>query len=317
MEHISGTDFLVFYGISLFAVLGATFILKKLWDNSLTYGIKSVIGFDPYQVAYLRGGAKEVIGVGLVGLINKEGLEKQDEKLAANFSVRTDGIEAILQGNLHQPRSARQIYQDNHILDRAERLCQSYEYELLREKLIFSDHTRKVFKTLRYFYFASFLGVGSFRVFMGFMNEKPVLYLVGLMVLAAISIWFVTKIPRLTQRGECYLQDLNVGYKQKLRDFSEKEKNKKDNPESQTSDQAYHQDSIALAGLFGAAMIVEHNPEYAFIAQEQKRQMDLGNGSGYGGGGDGSSGSSSGDGGGGSSCGGGGCGGCGGGCGGG
>ena len=306
MTHISGTDFLILYGLSLFAVLGVTFLLKKLWDNSLTYGIKSVIGFDPYQVAYLRGGAKEVIGVGLVGLINKEGLEKQDEKLVANYSVKTDGIEAILQGNIPKPRSVREIYRDSHILDRAERLCQSHEYELLREKLIFSEHTRNVFKTLRYLYFAFFLGVGSFRVIMGLINGKPIWYLVGLMLLATVSIWFVTKIPRLTRRGERYLQDLNTGYKQKLCDFQNAD---------ETSDQEHRQDTVVLAGLFGAAFIADQNPEYALMAQEHKQQIDSINGSGYSGGD--SSGSSSGDGGGSSaSCGGGGCGGGCGGCGG-
>lgn len=309
MTHIIGFDFLILYGTSLLAVLGLTFLLKRFWDNSLTYGIKSVTDFDPCQVAYLRGGAKEVIGVGLVGLLNKEGIEKQDEKLVANYAVKTDGIEAILQGNLSNPRSTQQIYRDRHILDRAERLCQTYEYELMREKLIFSENTRKIFKTLRYFYYAFFLGIGGFRLFMGLTNGKPVLYLVGLMIFAVISIWFVTKIPRLTRRGERYLEDLASSYKQKLRDFSEQEKSKKQNQETdENPSYAHREDTVALAGLFGVVALADHSSEYSLIAAEQKRQVDLSS-SGYGGG---DSGSSGGDGGG-SSCGGGGCGGCGGG----
>ncbi len=281
--NIGGFDFLILYGAGLFSALAGTFFLKKFWDNSLTYGIKSVIDFDPLQVAYLRGGVKEVIKVGLVGLYNKEKTDQTSENISS-----VTGIEAVLQRRLkNKARPSSKIYEDTILLEEAKQLCQSYEYELVREKLIFSETTQNVFKTLKYLYYAVFLGFGAFRVTAGILNDKPVLYLVGLMLVAIVLIAPATRLSTLTRRGKRYLEDLTLTYKQKLHDFAEKEKNKKNNSDTEDSSlntnythnyQNDHYDNsvetMALAGLFGASVLADSNPDYGFVEDEPRRNQD-------------------------------------------
>lgn len=322
MAYMNGFDFLVLYGAGLLSALVGTFFAKKFVDNSLSYGIKSVIDFDPILVAYMRGGVKEVIKVGLIGL----------HKDAEN--PKKTGIEAVLQKKLHnKTRPSSRIYEDAAVLHEATQLCKNYEYELVREKLVFSEATQNVFKTLKYFYYALFLGVGTFRVITGLMNEKPVLYLVGLMTVALIFIAPATRLQKLTRRGKRYLEDLTLTYKQKLQDFSKKEKDNKnytnetDNIDHtysgsnhQPSHHDYRDDAIVLAGLFGASTLADSNPDYGFVEDEPKRNYDSTSNSPSDSGStwnSADSGSSSSDNGGSSDGGGSGCGGCGGGCGGG
>jgi len=96
---LSGPDFLIFYGLLGILVLGGLFVAGWLSESGT---VPRLDYSDPYLLAYLRGGEREVIRVAAVSLADRGLLKVHDERLsianeAASNLVRRPIERAILQ----------------------------------------------------------------------------------------------------------------------------------------------------------------------------------------------------------------------------
>src|SRR5262245_21324428 len=89
---LSGPDFLIFYGLLGTLVLGALFVSGRLSESG---AVPRLDYSDPYLLAYLRGGEREVIRIAAISLADRGLLKIEGERLsiagksAANLAGRS------------------------------------------------------------------------------------------------------------------------------------------------------------------------------------------------------------------------------------
>lgn len=285
--ELTGPSFLLYYFCTSVAVILALWLSRRSAESGPAPKLNLS---DPYLIAYLRGGANEVMRIAVVSLVERKLLIPMETKLRrhdrATFDSTRIPIEYEILKKFGSPAEASSIFKD----DRLKEVCQPYKTALEQAGLL-PDQKIKQDRWMRYAIAAFVLGGLSFmKVSIGLSRNRPVLFLVCLSIAAVIAASFVA-FPRLTARGKEMLADVQTIYS-----------GLKDHPRGFTGGGATA-NAMMLAAVFGVAALAP--TEYAYARTLFPQASSGGCGSSCG-----SSCSSGGDGGGGG-CGGGGCGGCG------
>lgn len=249
---------------------------------------------DPYEIAYLRGGEKEVAATALFNLLQRERLvydESGTVRVNAETShVPVTSLEHIIVEQFAIPRKANQILFSNDIFQKLSAHCTAYEQSLIRKGMLStSRYNQSGWLQVLLFLFlleAPLLYKLMVAVLKGRTN---IIFLILLLFMASITLVLVCRPARLTSLGKRYLESFkNALQAKKKQVFSES---------------SAQSEAALMVALFGAGVLA--GTSYGFFKNLFPRSSGNSSCSSCG-----SSCSSSGSGG---SCGGGGCGGCGGG----
>lgn len=295
---LHGPAFLLAYGVLfLIAIIGA----NAVYINALKVsgGAEAVPRLDPYEVAFLSGGAGRVFLTALTALSLREliTIDETQRTISINpAATRTQGllpIEADLLDECKRQTALKDLYK--HVETKLGHL----QEKLIACRLIASEHDRNEGYGMAFLVMLSLpVFVGVPQLINGIIHGKPVVFLVFMIfctLLATFIICALISKSRLTNLGRDVLSTMQ-------RDNSALQLNCVSCPSTLSPT------DLALGfGLFGAAAAATASP---FLMA--RRGLQPATGGSCGGGGCGGSGC----GGGGGGCGGGGCGGCGGGCGG-
>ena len=206
---LAGPQFLLFYMIFAGVVIAGTVFWRKRAELIESPRIDLS---DPYLIAYLRGGEKEVLRVATIALIDRGLLVSKGHQIkrADNASPNSvhKPIEKALLNKYARSGEASWIFED----DGLSKVCESYD-KTLRQTRLLPDEWIKQRRLIR-LAVASFLlaVVGFAKVLIALeAGRTNVGFLIALMAIAIlIAAWL--SFPRLTESGKAMLEDVKTLY---------------------------------------------------------------------------------------------------------
>lgn len=300
--ELPGPQFLLFYVIFAGLVIAGMVFWRKRAELSQSPRIDLS---DPYLIAYLRGGEREVLQVATIALIDRGLLIRSGTQLKRAENASPDSvhrpIEKALLKKYARSGEVSWMFED----DGLSKACESYRKTLRQARLLPDEWVNQ--KRLMRLVVACFLlsGAGLTKVLIALEAGRTNVGFLIVLIIIAIIVAVRLSFPRLTESGKAMIEDAQSLYS-----------GMRDRAGSLNAGGA-GVEPLMLAAVFGVGAMA--GPAFAYAddlfpggrKREPQESLDGGGGS-CSSGGDGSSGSS-----GGSSCGsscggGGGCGGCGG-----
>lgn len=203
-----GPEFLLFYIFFSVLVIGGMVWLRNRNEEGPVPRLELA---DPYLIAYLRGGANEVSRVAIVSLVDRKLLQADGSQLATRKKVSADSvrhpIEKALIENFSSAGEASSIFTSYS----CEKACEPYRESLENAGLLPNRAIRTSRQLLLIITIALLVGVALIKISIGVSRERPVTFLVILMVIAVV-VTFIIWSPRLTARGKAALEDIQSLY---------------------------------------------------------------------------------------------------------
>lgn len=294
--ELPGPQFLVFFLLFGAFILGLLVWVRRMGEPDPSVSVQLT---DPYEIAFLRGGANEVLRLAATGLIDRGILQVDETKLSiadeGRGRVLRNPIERAVLDHFRSEKELRSLFSDGALKEPAA----LYPAHLSELGLINGTGERLQQWLMCLTAIAVLWLTAIVKIRMGIARHHPFSYLVMLSIAFTVGC-FVVGFRRRTQRGERFLADMRTLF-EPLRQRSGSFIPRSNNDEV-----------LLMAAVFGVTSLPNSTYPYAhkLFAKSAGSGGDAGCGAGT------SCGSS--DGGGGSSCGssggcggGGGCGGCG------
>src|SRR5262249_11964835 len=206
--ELRGPEFLLFYFCFSLVVIVAIVYLRRRAESGDAPRID--LG-DPYLIAYLRGGENEALRVAVISLVDR-GLLEMDDQLIRRADHVTDEmashpIEYEVLKKFGAPDEAASVFKDASLKS----AFQPY-HEKLENARLMPDATVRRDRKMRLLLALMALGVvGVIKIQIGLSREKPVGFLIVMMIVAMI-IAALSSFPRLTARGKATLADVTNLY---------------------------------------------------------------------------------------------------------
>lgn len=208
---LPGPQFLAFYAMFAVAVIAAMYFARRGYE---TFPAPSVQLSDPFLLACLRGGPKEVISVAVLGLIDRGLLETNGSTIRRSLEA-TQGdirrrIEKVLLSHFQHPAGLAAALQSKSLLSVA---SQEYEEPLQRQRLVPDAHVLKTRFLLLLAALAALLGAGGIKLAVALAaGRSNVGFLILMMAVAAITAFKLRGSYR-TATGDAYLAGVRSMFK--------------------------------------------------------------------------------------------------------
>ncbi len=318
LANMYGPYFLVFYILFIISTVIGYRLLKSRLDKTAHFAIPPIpYNPDPFEIAFLRGGANELARTVVFSLAQKNLLKfagndktSQISPTGIQFDLRTlSPIERTALGWFGTTRDTKEMFHlKNGLSQSLKPYYETFQTRLEMQNSFPDEEMKKRNKRLMLQAFLIFGGLGAYKFIAalssGFSNIIGIVFItiIGMLVLGLAA-----KMPRLTKLGKTYLERLQMAFDK----INLSNHNKTSVQTSIPSATFAVVDPFLLSvGVFGGmALTGTIYDDYNRTFEKAQSQASVSSGV-YGSG----CGSSSCTSGGGSSCGGGGCGGCGGGC---
>lgn len=317
-----GPYFLIFFGFLIFFAVIILALVKSQFDRTDKLGIPAIPpNIDPYEIAYLRGGANEIARSVIFSLLQK-GFIEIDNVAVPPVIRKTQNppnpnslsqIERTAFGWLGASREPKEVFGSYGLVEQLKTYEMTYQGRLEQQQMLTSDEDRTAFSPVKWSVYLLIFAFGGYKVLAAIANGNfNIAFLIIFTVVGLLIARAVSKMPRITKLGKIYLDRLQTAF-DNLKLTSQRAYIASSEPRVAPQTTFAGVDPLLLSvGVFGSAILagtVFGGYNDAF----QKSQNNAASSGGCGGAcGSSSCSSGSGDGGG-SSCGGG-CGGCGGGC---
>lgn len=205
---LRGPDFLLFY----FSLSLATVFACWVWRSIAESGEVPKLNLaDPYLIAHLRGGANETIRIATISLVERNLLRVQDKTIERSpkpvEEPALQKIEAALLQVLRTPTEPSKLFSNSFL----KTSCDSYQTTLQQAGLLPSAEQQSSRGLIFALALLWLLGIGLYKLQIGLSNNRPVIFLIVMMVAAVIALIFAL-FPRLTPRGKAMLADVRSLY---------------------------------------------------------------------------------------------------------
>jgi uncharacterized protein (TIGR04222 family) len=205
---LRGPEFLLFYFcFSLFVIFSIAVLRRRAESGPAT---KIDLG-NPYLIAYLRGGANEALRVAVVTLVDRGMLVMNDQIIRRADHITSgmakNAIEYEVLKKFAVPGEAASVFKD----DSLKSVFEPYRHELELAGLM-PDSAVRLARLKRLLLALTALGiVGVIKIWIGLSLERPVGFLVMMMIVAMVFT-AISSFPRLTTRGKATLTDITNLY---------------------------------------------------------------------------------------------------------
>jgi uncharacterized protein (TIGR04222 family) len=223
IADMPGPVFLGFYALTIVATLYLCWILKHLADYSRFLPLPSVPEQpDPYELAYLRNGEKEVARLAVFSLI-QQGLLKIGPKSEQRVQQASTGISSASQlcpmercvfDWFAQPRRKLEVA-SNELPSLVKPFCAGYQRHLEEERLLTSSGMKSATHFILLLGVLIVVGLGGYKGYITLMKGyQNVRYFVLMSITAILMLIPVCKVPhpRLSARGRKYLDQLQIAF---------------------------------------------------------------------------------------------------------
>ncbi len=310
LTNMYGPYFLALYaGVIVFLIIGLL-IAKRVVDRSDRLPAPAVpAAVDPFEVAYLRGGANELARAAVFSLRQKglvefarDGNKTLVLRTADAASPKLDPVETATLNWIGARRDTNEFFRAGGLAYEIGSIAEQYRVSLERRQFLHGSLEEAAFKPYKIGAVLTILGLGSYKLVAAITHGH---YNVGFLIVLAIAGLILAlifgRLPRVTKLGNIYIERLRLA-------FGTLGKTAGAMPQGLQSGSSSIDPMLLSVGLFGTGILAgtvysDYNDAFRKAQGSDSCGSSCGSCS--------SSGCSSGDGG--SSCGGGGCGGCGGG----
>jgi uncharacterized protein (TIGR04222 family) len=174
---------------------------------------------DPYEIAYLRGGANELSRLLIFSLMERGYLSLVDPKKHqiqwARERLDSAGlspIELTMLRLFSEPRETREVFHG--ISDRMEPHCATYRERLEADDLLdWRDERQGRVRGVRLAGAAVIVCLGTYKLLAASAtSHNNVGFLIIMMAMSLVVLMQVTKSPRLSSRGQDYVERLRLAY---------------------------------------------------------------------------------------------------------
>jgi uncharacterized protein (TIGR04222 family) len=220
LANMRGTDFLILYGTFAAAIiLGAYFFIQRQDPTGARPPPATPRDVDPYELAYLRGGANEVIRTAIYALRQK-GLIEIVEKArigATGFSPQelTPIERRVFAGIAPSPKIAA-LFADLDLQRTLERLCGTYKQRLSAQQLLVQPQARRAAHLALAVAGALLAALAAYKTSAAVMHGRSNL---GFLIMEAtgsffLLFWIVQKsiAGNASKRGKAFLAQIQLAY---------------------------------------------------------------------------------------------------------
>lgn len=266
IADMQGPDFLLFYTFYALILIAIAYIVQAVLRAGVKSTKHSKNSFDEYDIALLRNGIGDVIGVAIFNLTRKKFLiKKEDGKLYRNpnhSSIdKLNKTEQLVLGEFAYDTGKKidEILGSRNFLANIKNATEDKKEKLENIGFLFRANINKIVTSLKNVILVALIAVGAYKIIVALeRGHFNIIFLVLLTVIASILVFVLIKKQRLTNYGKAYLSELQVIYADK----------KSINP---TREQEYYADENAglYIGLFGLSTLSGVS-EYDYLASEYK-----------------------------------------------
>jgi uncharacterized protein (TIGR04222 family) len=216
INSLTGPEFLRFFTIYSLAVMAIGWLVHYQIRRS----VKLVPGQnvlerelkDPYAIAYLRGGLKEVIMCAVIALDQRKHLRIGEETIRVRQRPATRDILHPVEKEVFEAASKRiqpyELLSDLEATLRLKEFEQTTQQHLQRLGLWLPEDSQHRLKSLLLLTQGAILIPGIYRLIRGLLLGRPVLFLVGLMVIFPLLTLGLIKPTQRTLAGDHFLAGL-------------------------------------------------------------------------------------------------------------
>ncbi|MDP8922175.1 MAG: TIGR04222 domain-containing membrane protein [Chloroflexota bacterium] len=221
IAHLRGPDFLVLYAVVIAITLVACRRVLRPRDTTVDLAPAAIPGRpDPVEIAYLRGGANEVVRLLVVCLLDRGHLMVVDgdpKRVARTPSSNEDNALTPTDGRLlasfTAPRTVREVFGEGSLLGQVEADCAQHRERLQVEQLLTSPSATRAAWRATLLGAAVIVGLGGYKLLAATQATRPnVLFLVMVGAFALMLLWKTCRPHRLTARGREYVRRLGEAY---------------------------------------------------------------------------------------------------------
>lgn len=297
---IPGKYFLLFFIFYVFLVIITARIYKYIRDiSSGNKRLPKASELNYLEMAYLKKGRKGALSTAIFNLWNRKviNISKKNKTVTVNKKSTKKGnlnlLEDLIYSYAQRNTPHTKFYIDPYVTEKIDEALKPNISNLQRLNLIYNKSRNKENKIILFISFILVYALSTIKLYFGIVRDKPVLFLILLMIAVGFALYYFLKPKPITPLGKDFLNLANIQFehfKQARHDSTIMEDN-----------------SIIYAiALFGVSpFLMDSTLQETFRNTQMYDSASSGSSAGGGDGGGGCSGCSSG-------CGGGGCGGCGG-----
>ena len=262
IADMRGPDFLALYFVVTAVTIVLARIASRLGDHADPTPPPIPRNPDPYEIAYLRGGAREVTHVAIVELIQRGFLEVWNPSGIpdSSSSIRAaekhpdtrhlNPLERIAFDFFARPRSGKEIFTIGGLPHELERHCADRRDTLLEQGLLLTPAGLTRASLAWTAGAAVIVGLGGYKLSVALSKGKHNvggLLVIGVIGLIALSVAVIR--PRITRRGRNYLEQLRRAFDKLCK------AQLKAAPTTAAAQPAYDPSLALVTGIFGAIML--------------------------------------------------------------
>lgn len=236
IAEMVGRDFLLLYGCVILATLVSCWWTLRQYDGTGTLPDLAVPEhLDPDELAYLRGGAKEVARLNLVDLLAHGYLSLSEEGSGSSkkqmLSQKADHPGSELLSSVAQetfrsfsvPTTVHDFFQNAGVQDRVETHCQPWRQRCVDLELLAPRIRTWAGWVCGVVGVGVVVGLGGYKLWISLAKGRTnVAFLVILGLVGIFLMWHVCQSPWLSRRGRRYLTQLQAAF-QSLKDDREED----------------------------------------------------------------------------------------------
>jgi uncharacterized protein (TIGR04222 family) len=220
---MDGTAFLVLFIVFIVLTLAVLAVARATIDSTDKMPIPAIPPqVDPFEVAYLRGGANELARSVVFSLMQKGFVEvvnadKDSRIRRVNEGLDTNSLSEIEQsalGWLGHGREAKDVFDTSSgLIAKMESRSARYELELSRRQFLMPDEWKGRMKKYGLVAALAIVGVGGFKMFAAVMTGRfNILFALFLTIVGFVIARGIGKVPRVTKLGKQYLARLQSAF---------------------------------------------------------------------------------------------------------
>jgi len=221
VADLPSAQFLIFYGMLCAGMLAfARFFVAKA-DDSTMFGVELLPReFNPFEIAFLRGGTNELVRYAVFDLTHHGLLELAPAEGKKERPIRRTGyvadlaaihpVCALVYGYFDVPHTAEELFKSD--VPQAVDAAFAAERSRLEERRLLSvQAARDASRTARIVGLCAILLPAAYRLWYAFeMQHRNVLFLLGIALVASILLFPITSVRRLSRRGREYVNGLRA-----------------------------------------------------------------------------------------------------------
>jgi len=221
VADLPSLQFLIFYGMLCVAMLAfARFFVAKA-DDSTTSGLEPLPrDFDPFEIAFLRGGTNELVRYAVFDLTHHGLLELAPPERKKDRPIRRTGyvpdlaaihpVCAIVYGYFDVPHTVEDLFKSA-VPKAVDEAFAAERARLEERRLLSTQAVRDASRTARIVGLCAILLPAAYRLLYALaLQHRNVLFLLAIAIVALVLLFPLTRVPRLSLRGRQYVNGLRA-----------------------------------------------------------------------------------------------------------